>query len=65
MTNQASIPELEMRLAHQDKAISDLNDVVLAQWRRIEALERKLALMNEEMQNLEQGSVPVDNPPHY
>ena len=65
MTNQASITELEMRLAHQDKAISDLNDVVLAQWRRIEALERQLARMNEEMQNLEQGSVPVDRPPHY
>jgi SlyX protein len=65
MTDQASITELEMRLAHQDKAISDLNEVVLAQWRRIEALERQLARMNDEMQNMDQGPVPIDKPPHY
>ncbi|MDE2385863.1 MAG: SlyX family protein [Alphaproteobacteria bacterium] len=61
----ARIAELEMRMTHQDKVISDLNEVVLAQWRRIESLERQLARINEEMQALESGPVPVDRPPHY
>jgi SlyX protein len=65
MMAEQRIDELEMRLAHQDKAIGDLNDVVLAQWRRIEALERQLARMNDEMQNMDSGPVPVDRPPHY
>ena len=65
MTDQTRISELEMRLAHQDKTLSELNDVVLAQWKRIEALERQLTSMNEDMHNLEQGPVPVDRPPHY
>jgi SlyX protein len=66
MTEQAKrIEELETRLAHQDKAISDLNEMVLAQWRKIEALERQLNRMGEEMQDLGSSSVPVDKPPHY
>ena len=65
MTDQTRISELEMRLAHQDKTLSELNDVVLAQWKRIEALERQLTSMSEDMQNQDQGPVPVDRPPHY
>ena len=59
------IAELELRLAHQDKTISDLNEMVLAQWRKIEALERQLNRMGEEMEDLGSASVPVDKPPHY
>jgi SlyX protein len=65
MTDQTRVTELELRVAHQDKALGELNDVVLAQWKRIEALERQLARMNEDMQNQDQGPVPVDRPPHY
>ena len=63
--SEIRLNEVERRLAHQEKTISELNEVVLAQWRRIEALERQLSRMNEEMQNLDSGSVPVDKPPHY
>jgi SlyX protein len=62
---ETRLDELEMRLAHQDKALGELNEVVLAQWRRIEALERQLARLNEEMQDVGSGPVPVDKPPHY
>ncbi|MEO9168243.1 MAG: SlyX family protein [Aestuariivirga sp.] len=65
MTDQTRISELEIRIAHQDKALGELNDVVLAQWKRIEALERQLTSMNEDMQHQDQGPVPVDRPPHY
>ena len=63
--SETRLNEVETRLAHQEKTISELNEVVLAQWRRIEALERQISRMNEEMQNLDSGSVPVDKPPHY
>ena len=65
MSNLTRIDELEMRITHQDKALADLNDVVLAQWKKIEALERQLKRVAHEFQNLESGSVPIDKPPHY
>ena len=59
------IEELETRLAHQEKTISDLNEMVLAQWRKIETLEREVRRLGNEMQDLGSASVPVDRPPHY
>jgi len=59
------IESLETRLAHQEKMISELSDVVTSQWRKIEMLERQLRQLNEEMQSLDSSSVPVDKPPHY
>ena len=63
--SNARLNEVETRLAHQEKTIGELNEVVLAQWRRIEALERQLSRMSEEMNNMDASSVPVDRPPHY
>jgi len=40
---------VEIRLAHQDKMISDLNDVITAQWRKIDLLERQLGRLREEL----------------
>ncbi|MFO1034935.1 MAG: SlyX family protein [Hyphomicrobiales bacterium] len=57
--------ELEIRIAHQDKMISDLNDVITAQWKKIEMLERQLRRLDEEVQALDTGDVPVTKPPHY
>lgn len=56
---------LETRLAHQEKTIADLSDMVTSQWRKIEMLERQLRHLNEEMQSMDSSSVPVDKPPHY
>ena len=57
---------LEVRIAHQDATINDLNDVVTSQWRKIEVLERRLAQLLEEVQNLDASrSVPDKPPPHY
>jgi len=57
--------DLETRVAHQEKTISDLNEMVLAQWRKIEALERQVTRLGNEMQDVSASSVPVDTPPHY
>lgn len=57
---------VEIRLAHQDKMIADLNEVITAQWRKIDGLERQLGRLREEMQTLEpQRQSPEPPPPHY
>ena len=35
------LAELELRIAEQDKVIADLNEMVVAQWRKIEAERTK------------------------
>ncbi|MCA0434236.1 MAG: SlyX family protein [Proteobacteria bacterium] len=63
---ETRIDDLEIRLAHQDRAIADLNDVITGQWKKIEALERQLRRLNEEMQALESSDAPpIQKPPHY
>jgi SlyX protein len=64
---QNRFDELEMRLTHQDKAIADLNDVVTAQWKKLESLERQLRRMGEELEAQQGSEVPAahQKPPHY
>ncbi len=66
MNPDLRIDELEMRIAHQEKSIADLNDVITSQWKKIEALERQLRRLDEEMQSLDSGEAPANQkPPHY
>jgi SlyX protein len=60
------IDDLETRVAHQEKIIGDLNDVITAQWRKMEALEFQLRRLGEEMQSMDQSDGPLNQkPPHY
>jgi SlyX protein len=60
------IEELETRVAHQEKNIGELNDVITAQWRKMEAIEFQLRRLGEEMQTMDAGDGPVNQkPPHY
>jgi SlyX protein len=60
------IEELETRVAHQEKTIGELNDVITAQWRKMEAIEFQLRRLGEEMQTMDAGDGPVNQkPPHY
>jgi SlyX protein len=60
------IDGLEIRIAHQDRTISELNDVITEQWSRIEILERQIMRMREEMQNMTPAREgPEPPPPHY
>ena len=62
----ARLDELEMRMAHQDNTISELNDVITAQWKKIEALEAQLRRFGEELQSLEPADTAAQQkPPHY
>ncbi len=59
------IDDLETRVAHQEKTIGELNEVITAQWRKMEAIEFQLRRLGEEMQTMD-GGAPVDSPPpHY
>jgi SlyX protein len=66
-TTEARFENLETRLAHQEKTIGELSDVVTTQWRKIEALEFQLRRFGEELQSIDAGGDPSANqrPPHY
>ena len=57
---------LETLVAHQEKTIAELNDVVTAQWRKIGALERQVAKLFLEIQSVGASrDTPEPPPPHY
>jgi SlyX protein len=62
------IESMEMRIAHQDRTIEDLNKSVTEQWRQIEALGKQIERMAARVQHVEdnassRGTEPP--PPHY
>ena len=61
------VDTLEMRIAEQDRTIEDLNATVLAQLKEVESLNRQIARLGAQMQELEvnQSSDPGPPPPHY
>lgn len=68
MTHDADrIADLEIRLAHQDQAIEDLNAVILKQSEEITRLTRRLDKMLSQIQALEDSAEGPENrpPPHY
>lgn len=58
---------LEAHCAHQDKLINELSDVIAAQWRKIDALERQITRLREAFQTMGEprGHAPEPPPPHY
>jgi SlyX protein len=65
----ARIEALEMRAAHQDKVIEDLNTVATEQWTQIDLLKRQIELLRDRVQELENSrnaaGLPEPPPPHY
>ena len=61
------LTDLERRIAEQDRVIADLNDMVVAQWRKIDSLERRLGELRDEFDaaalSRPDGREPP--PPHY
>jgi SlyX protein len=65
---EARIDALEMRAAHQDRTIEDLNQSIIAQWKQIDALKRQLGEALDRVQQVEDsagGQAPDRPPPHY
>jgi SlyX protein len=64
----ARIDALETRLAHQDRVVEDLNATVTDQWKQIETLTRRLARLDEQLQDVRASAAPggeQEPPPHY
>ena len=65
-SDSARIDALEMRIAEQDRTIADLNEVITAQWRKIDGLERHVSQLREEFQTIDTSrGAPEPPPPHY
>ncbi len=66
MSDALRIDALEIRFAHQEQTIADLNEVITLQWKRIENLEGQIRRLHEEFQSMDQGrNAPEPPPPHY
>lgn len=73
MTDVKSLSEridtLEARLAHREREIEDLNELVARQWQAIDDLTRRLGALGGRVQAVEErtdapeGAEPP--PPHY
>ena len=61
------IDALESRLMYQDETIEQLNATITEQWKKIDALTRQLAALNERLQQAEANAPAPANerPPHY
>jgi len=63
------IVTLEVRVAHQDRVIEDLNALVTEQWKQIDALAKQVERMTDRLQRVEENSpssdAPEPPPPHY
>lgn len=68
MKSDEDLTRLEESIAHLTLANEELSGELEKQWKRIEALERKLAHFQARYQELEElVGTPVENtkPPHY
>ena len=65
MTDTSRIEALEIRIAHQDRAIEDLNQTITAQWKDIDRLKREIERLSDRVASAELaiGSDPADEPP--
>lgn len=69
MTDEQRITELEIRFAHQDMFIQELNEIVVSQQKKIELLEKALLDLKGTVSSNDgvtkiQG-MKEDKPPHY
>ena len=46
------IDVLETRVAHQEQIIADLNEMIAAQWSKIDAIARQIDRLHNELQNV-------------
>ena len=66
----ARIDTLEMKAAYQDQAMEDLNAAVVAQWARIDHLQRFADSLQDRLRDLQDRVPPAEPqdeppPPHY
>jgi SlyX protein len=65
MTDADRIDALEMRIAHHEATIEDLNAALTEQWKLIDRLTREMASLADRTATIEMASArpPGDEPP--
>ncbi len=77
--NDEILQNLEIMLAHHERQINDLSEMISDQWKQIEALKRQLVNAEGKLKALEAGAAESaqdagmsvsdiaarDKPPHY
>lgn len=61
----ARLDALEMRIAHQDETIDELNATVTQQWKLIEQLKRQIERVEESAASNTDAPAAHQPPPHY
>jgi SlyX protein len=57
---------IEETLAHQEQQINDLSDMLIAQGRDIEKLQKQLQKLEGKLEQVTEGDQPANQkPPHY
>ncbi|SON57501.1 phi X174 lysis protein [Hartmannibacter diazotrophicus] len=68
-SDSARIDALEMKIAHQDEVIEDLNRTITAQWSEIDQLKKAMATLFDRLHHAEgrlaATAPPEPPPPHY
>ncbi len=67
MSDSDRLDALETRIAYQDETIEELNATITAQWAVIDALSRKVNLLDEQARATSNIADPRTEPPppHY
>ncbi|UYN98241.1 MAG: SlyX family protein [Devosia sp.] len=67
MEMEQRIEALETRIAYQDQTIEELNAALTEQWKVVDLLTRKLALLEEQVRSGSYIADPATDkpPPHY
>ena len=66
-TPDGRIADLEARITEQERVIADLNEMVVAQWRKIDSLDRRVGELRDEFEAaaLARPDGHEPPPPHY
>ncbi len=66
---RARVEALEIARAHQERVAEDLSEALAAQWKQIEALNRQVARLSDQLREAQSagggGETPDPPPPHY
>ncbi len=69
MTEPTRIDQIEIKLAHLERALTELNDAVIRQQREIELLTARNRQLKQHLEALEAVEAPTtdgfEKPPHY
>jgi len=60
------LESIEIIIAHHDKIISEMNEVILTQWKKLDVVEKKLMQLHEDIKSMNDDQEMSDQrPPHY